>query len=58
MNPLSRRVATPDLRPAVVLDHVEDATVNGLVDGGDVTKAATPLSLGAGAARAQVRVRA
>jgi len=29
------QVATPDLRPALILDHVEDATINGLNVGGN-----------------------
>jgi hypothetical protein len=97
-------VAGAELRPAIVFDHVEDASVNGLtvqadpkaesvarfidsrdvlltatrvnksgpvflrvegaasegitIDGGDVSKAAGPVSVGAGAAKSSVKVRA
>jgi hypothetical protein len=96
-------VAQPDLRPAVVLDHVSDASINGLgaqgntqaksvlrfiethdvllsgprvltpaavflkvegaasraitVDGGDLSKAATPVEFDAGAGRDSVKLR-
>jgi hypothetical protein len=98
------QVATPDLRPALILDHVDDATISGLnvegnpsaesalrfvdskdvlmtaprlltpaaiflqvegagneritVDGGDVSKAHTPLSLKDKATASAVKVRA
>jgi hypothetical protein len=97
-------VAGTELRPALVFDHVEDATVNGLslhadpkaesvarfidssdvmlsavrvtkpspvflrlegassqgitIDGGDLSKAASPVSVGAGAIQSSVKVRA
>lgn len=96
-------VSTPDLRPALVFDHVEDATINGLgaqgnpdaesllrfigsrdvlitasrvltpasvflqvedagsrgivIDGGDLSKATTPLALKAGAEEGSVKIR-
>jgi hypothetical protein len=96
-------VGTADLRPAVVLDHVDDAAISGLsvqgnpdaesalrfidssmtllsgprllspaavflrvegadsdsitVDGGDITKASTPLAFAAGADEKSVRIR-
>jgi hypothetical protein len=96
-------VEKPDLRPAVVLDHVTDAAISGLaaqgnpqaksvlrfvetrdvlltasrvltpaaaflqvegaasqgitIDGGDISKAATPLALAAGAAKESVKLR-
>jgi hypothetical protein len=98
------QVSTPDLRPAVILDHVQDVTINGLnvegnpgaesalrfidstdvlmtaprlltpagvflevagpanqritIDGGDVSKAHTPLSLKDKAPNAAVKIRA
>jgi hypothetical protein len=98
------QVATPDLRPALIFDHVSDATINGLsvegnpsaesalrfidskdvlmtaprlltpaatflqvegaaneritVDGGDVSKAHTPLTLKDGATAKTVKIRA
>ena len=97
-------VAAPDLRPAIVFDHVEDAAVNGLsvqadpkaesvarfidsrdvlltatrvtkpgpaflrvegaasegitIDGGDLRKSASPVSVGAGAPATSVKLRA
>ncbi len=97
-------MAAPDLRPAVIFDHVSDAALNGfaaqgapgadslmrfidstdvlmtatrvlthsnvflrvegadtknvIVDGGDLSKASTPLSIGDGARKANVNLRA
>ena len=98
------QVSTPDLRPALIFDHVEDAAINGLsvqgnveaesvlrfidskqtlltaarvltpsstflqlegagneeivIDGGDLSKAATPLIFKGGATKNSVRMRA
>ncbi|SPE37820.1 Glycoside hydrolase, family 28 [Candidatus Sulfopaludibacter sp. SbA3] len=103
LNNVRFEVAGEELRPAIVFDHVDDATVNGLtlqadpkaesiarfidsrdillsatrvnkpgpvflrvegaasqgitIDGGDLSKAAKPLSIGAGAADNSVKVR-
>jgi len=103
LNNVRFEVATPELRPAVVLDHVEDATINCLsaqgnskaesllrfiesreilltgsrvltpaavflqvegavsrgitIDGGDLSKAAVPLSIKGGATRKAVKLR-
>lgn len=103
MNNVRFDVANPDLRPAIVLDHVTDAAINGLtaqanpqaksllraieskqvlitaprvlekaavflqvegpntaditVEGGDLTKAETPISVQAGAAKEAVKQR-
>jgi hypothetical protein len=103
LNNVRFTVANPDMRPAVVLDNVQDATIqslsvqgnpaaesvlrftrvkdvllsasrllspaaaflqlegdanaNEIVDGGDLTKATSPVALEAGATRAAVKVR-
>ena len=51
--------ATRVLTPTAVFLRVEGGgSANVVVDGGDLGKAATPVTLGAGAAQAQVKVRA